>query len=433
LANSVPPVLRCLGVSVVRHAACTAAARRAAHSGATLRNILFISNQYTPNVYGGAEIITQNLVEELARRGNRVSVVSIAPSGVASEDFVNGVKVYRVPVANVYAPFTGEQRALTRALWHVIDSYNVTMGARVGKILAHERPDWVCANNIAGFSVSVWTEAKRRGIRTCQVLHDYYALCPRSRMNSDRGNCTKQCGQCKVYAAPRKLASSAPELVVGVSRFVLNRHLEYGYFKNAKTAVVYNGADFTPPVAIRKRQQGAPIALGFIGRIEPSKGIETLLKALSQVDPSKWSLRIAGRATEQSYLERLQRTYPFSNVEYLGFTKSDEFYRSVDLVIIPSEWNEPLPGVVYEPLGYGIPVVASRIGGIPEILGDAECGWLFEPSDAGDLARVLNQLVDGWADPDGVAARALQRRQFFTPMRQADEMTALLASFDAPA
>jgi len=41
--------------------------------------------------------------------------------------------------------------------------------------------------------------------------------------------------------------------------------------------------------------------------------------------------------------------------------------------------------------------------------------------------------VDGWADPDGVAARALQRRQFFTPMRQADEMTALLASFDAPA
>jgi glycosyltransferase involved in cell wall biosynthesis len=409
----------------------TGAAGRAKHSGATVKNLLFISNQYTPNVYGGAEIITQNLVEELARRGNRVSVVSIAPNGVASEDFVNGIKVYRVPVANLYAPFTGEQSPIARALWHVLDSYNVTMGARVGKILEREKPDWVCANNIAGFSVSVWAEAKRRGIRTCQVLHDYYALCPRSRMNSDRGNCATQCGQCKVYAAPRKLASAAPELVVGVSRFVLDRHLEYGYFKNAKTAVVYNGADYTSPVELRKRVEGAPITLGFIGRVEPSKGIETLLKALSRVDASKWKLRIAGRATEQSYLDHLQRTYPFSNVEYLGFSKADAFYRSVDLVVIPSEWNEPLPGVVYEPFGYGIPVVASRIGGIPEILGDAECGWLFEPSDPADLARVLNRLVDGWPDPQGVAARALKRRQFFTPKRQADEMSALFDSFDA--
>jgi glycosyltransferase involved in cell wall biosynthesis len=372
-----------------------------------MTKILFISNQYTPNVVGGAELITQATAEELARRGHEVVVASVAPDGRASQDVVNGVRVYRVPVANLYAPFTDEHGGVQRALWHVADSYNPWMARRIGRILDLEKPDWMCPNNIAGFSVSVWGEAQRRGIRTMQVLHDYYAICPRSTMLNHGSNCERPCLTCRAYGFPRKLASSQPDIVVGVSKFVLQRHLDEGYFRGVRTAVVYT--------------------VGFIGRVEEPKGIEVLLKALGRLPHERWRLRVAGRATHPEFLDYLKRTYPYQGVEYLGYTNADAFYRSVDVVVVPSTWHEPLPGVVYEPFGYGIPVIASRMGGIPEIVGDAGCGWLFEAGNVDELAGRLSKAIDGWDDPHALSERALARRRFFTPERQADELSALLA------
>lgn len=391
-----------------------------------MTKLLFISNQYTPNVVGGAELITQATAEELARRGHEVVVVSLAPDGKATVDAVNGVRVYRVPVANLYAPFTGERGGAQRGLWHALDSYNPWMAARVGRILDAEQPAWMCAANLAGFSVAVWREAKRRGIRTMQILHDYYAICPRSTMLSHGKNCDTPCLACRGYGLPRKLASSQPDVVVGVSAFVLQRHLDQGYFPGVRSAVVYNGTHFTPPPQPKRRLPGEPLTVGFIGRVEEAKGIEVLLKALGTLPRERWRLRVAGRATEPSFLEHLQRTYAYDNVEYLGFTNADAFYRTVDVVVIPSTWNEPLPGVVYEPFGYGIPVIASRMGGIPEILGDAGCGWLFEAGHVAQLAGHLAHAIAGWDDPDALAARALARRRFFTPERQVDQLLALL-------
>lgn len=392
-----------------------------------MHRLLFISNQYYPNVVGGAELITQYLAEELARRGHHVSVVSLSAGAWDSCDEVNGIRVHRLAVANLYAPFKGRHHPLARALWHVADTYNVVMARKLGKILDEERPDWVCANNLAGFSVAVWSAVKQRGIQLSQVLHDYYAICPRATMNEAGVNCERPCTTCKAYGTPRKLASKLPDLVIGVSRFVLERHLALGYFPNARQGVLYNGAPFRAPHTPHLRRPGAPLVLGFIGRVEPVKGIETLLKAVSRLPRGRWHLRVAGRPTDPRFLTYLKETYPLSEVDYLGYVPSEQFYDSVDLVVIPSEWHEPLPGVVYEPLGYGLPVIASRVGGIPEILDGAGCAWTFAPGDTDELTRLLGDVLDGWPDPEGVAARAIARRARFTPQRHADEFLALLA------
>lgn len=391
-----------------------------------MRKLLFISNGYSPHVVGGAELSVQILAEELVSRGHEVVVASLSPHADGAVDELNGVRIHRVPVASVYAPFTGYHHPAVRGAWHAIDMYNPIMGRRLGKILDRERPDWVSANNIAGFSPAAWVAVKQRGIGLSQVLHDYYALCPKSTMNIAGVNCETRCTVCRTLSAPKKLASRLPDVLIGVSRYVLDKHIAHGFFPNARTAVVYNGGPFEPPPPYRPREPGAPLTVGFIGRIEHVKGIEVLLQALARLPPDSWKLRIAGRPTEPAYLEDLKRRYPLPQVEYLGFVTAAELYRSVDLVVAPSLWNETLCIVVYEALGHGVPVLASRIGGIPEILEGADCGWLFRAGDVDDLETQLRSALAGWPDPRGVYERALRRRAFFTPARMADDFLAAI-------
>src|SRR4051794_16832142 len=118
-----------------------------------MHRFLLISNQYSPNVVGGAELSVQTLAEELTRRGHGVCVVSLSRTDRESIDEVNGVRVHRLAIRNVYPPFAAPQHPLLRAAWHLRDMYNVAMAKRVGQILDEERPDWVSAHNLAGFSV----------------------------------------------------------------------------------------------------------------------------------------------------------------------------------------------------------------------------------------------------------------------------------------
>jgi glycosyltransferase involved in cell wall biosynthesis len=393
-----------------------------------VRKFLFISNQYHPNVIGGAELTVQTLAQELMARGYAVCIVSLSPGKRDSVDVVNGARVYRLAVANLYTPFKEPRSFPLRALWHLADIFNPIMARKVGAILDAEKPDWVSAHNLGGFSVSVWSAVKSRGLGLSQVLHDYYAMCPKTTMSRAEGDCETRCGLCRAFTLPKQLLSSQPDVVIGVSRFVLMRHLQNGYFPNVASGVVYNGRPFTPPPLEHLRKPGSPLQIGFIGRIQEIKGIATLFEAVSRLPPHKWKLRVAGRAPDPAYLDKLRQQYPLPQIEYLGYVNSDEFYKSVDLVVIPSEWHEPMPGVVYEPLGWGVPVVASRVGGIPEILDGADCGWLFEPRDAAGLSARLEQLIDGWPDPEGMRRRAVARRALFTPERQADAFLALIGN-----
>jgi glycosyltransferase involved in cell wall biosynthesis len=391
-----------------------------------MRKLLFVSNMYAPHVIGGAELCVQTLAEQLVREGHRVTIATLSRSAEPSVHEVNGIEVHRVPIANVYVPFTGQHGALRRSAWHALDVYNPVMGERIGALAERLQPDWVATHNIAGFSTAVWHAIKRRGLPLAQVLHDYWAVCPQTRMNKNGVNCERPCTVCTAYGAPKRLASRWPDVAIGVSRFALERHLQHGYFPHARTGVVYNGAPYTAPTQRRVRQPNEPITLGFIGRIEEPKGIEVLLEAVSRLRGQRFRLRIAGKPVDPAYLEQLKARFPLPQVEYLGFVPAAELYSSIDLLVVPSLWHETLCVVVYEALGFGVPVLASRVGGIPEILEGRGCGWLFEPGSADDLEANLRRLLDGWEDPQGVWERAIARRAFFSPERQAADFLAVL-------
>ena len=179
---------------------------------------------------------------------------------------------------------------------------------------------------------------------------------------------------------------------------MLERHWTGGCFRETPATVIGNAAGSGRAVANRRV---GPAVFGFIGRIEPEKGLEILLKATTHMD-GDWRLRIAGRG-EAAYVARLRRAFADPRIVWLGQAEADAFYESVDLVVAPAICAEPFGRTVVEALARGRGVIASRIGGLPEAAaGGGEWAFLVPPGDACALAAALTAVVrdpEPWRRP----------------------------------
>ena len=134
------------------------------------------------------------------------------------------------------------------------------------------------------------------------------------------------------------------------------------------------------------------LRIGFIGRIHPTKGIESAIESVLGVSQDRCELLIAGSG-RHGYELSLRQRFNQDNVRFLGWSDPSEFFESIDLLLVPSAWHEPLPRTIVEAASYGVPVLASTRGGIPEVVDERENGWLYDPDEEGALSRKLNQLV----------------------------------------
>ena len=127
--------------------------------------------------------------------------------------------------------------------------------------------------------------------------------------------------------------------------------------------------------------------------IEEEKGIETLLAATRHLARSNWKLKIAGKGVGE-YSDKLARRFPDSRIEWLGFTDAASFYGSVDVVIIPSLWAEPLPYVCVESVHAGKSLICARSGGIPEIAGLGSMVCFFPAGNVDALGEKMNLALN---------------------------------------
>lgn len=131
----------------------------------------------------------------------------------------------------------------------------------------------------------------------------------------------------------------------------------------------------------------------YLGWVIPTKGIEELLQAWSELRPSGWRLAIVGPGNV-AYQERLMAQYRPENVEILGARSHDEamlLMSQADAFVLPSH-TEGFPNAVVEAMALAKPIVATRVGAIPEMLSGG-CGLLAEPKDAVSLAEALSRLL----------------------------------------
>ncbi len=382
----------------------------------SLPKLLFVNNLYAPNIIGGAERSVQFLAEALAARGHPVTVVCLAPQ--AGTTYQNGVKVRYLKLRNLYWAFHNKDNPnLLKPWWHVLDSYNVLMADALKQVLHEEQPDIVHTNVLTGFSVAAWTTIKRMGLPLVHTLRDYYLLCPRSKMFRAGRNCEGQCWDCKLYATPRHALSKQVDAVIGISKFILNRHLDAGYFEGSSQHVIHNAyqAD-VPPIPLTPRDTSQPLRLGYLGRLEANKGIDLLLETVTQL-PQHVQMYVAGRGHE-SFETVLKARFPEGQVHYLGFVPPAELFSKIDVLVVPSLWHEPLGRIVFEAYAHGLPVIASARGGISEIVTPGQTGFLFEPDAPEDNPNSLKtKLVEFTEHVDLAAMRThiLARAQDFLP------------------
>lgn len=183
------------------------------------------------------------------------------------------------------------------------------------------------------------------------------------------------------------------------SDYILREMKRRSYGGSARR--IYLGTEFSPssPDAT-KRDSAFPsggLVVGFAGRLIRGKGLDVLLDALSRTQPrSMICLQVAGDGPERMALEaRVRELAIVERVRFHGWISNlGEFWPTCDVAVVPScEWIESFGMVAVEAMAAGLPVIATRNGGLAEVVRDGETGALFEPGDADALARLLEEYA----------------------------------------
>ena len=352
--------------------------------------ILFISSLYYPNIMGGAEISIQMFAEKLVSNGVEITVITSSDTDYT--DHVNGVKIYYISHSNLFWLKDSATKAkIIKPLWYLIDLKNLKVENKIKSIIDSEHPDLVHTSNLIGLSSSIWGLCKKIKIPLLHTLMDYYPMCRKSTLYNKGKNCTRRCFSCKVMSFSKKVQSQKVDAVIGISDFILGRHLEEGYFRNALRYMIGLPAYMEPVVANPKKVLNDPLVFGFIGLLARTKGIELLLDSFfARKDSLK--LVVMGKAKNEEYENFLKDKYKSSNIEFLGFCDTKRYLPGIDVLVIPSISNEPFGRVIVEAYAYGVPVLASGRGGIAELVKNGKTGWIFSPETERDLYAKIDYL-----------------------------------------
>lgn len=189
----------------------------------------------------------------------------------------------------------------------------------------------------------------------------------------------------------------------GVSNYVRDRDVSRYRLSRSKARTIYNGVDlefYRPALTARPRDSGVRIIA--VAWLIPPKGVDVLLRAFARLTEPGCELLVVGDGPEESKLKDQSRRLGIeSRTQFLGLRDDvPQLLGSADLFVHPCLWEEAFGLVVAEAMASGLPTVASRIGGLPELIEDGWSGLLVPPGDEMRLAEVLDRLV-GDADLRG--------------------------------
>lgn len=370
-------------------------------------------------VKGGADRVYFNTGNLLEKNGHEVIYFSTSHPG--NLECSN---------SELFVPFVeNRERGFISNLFNTFNYlYNKEVLRNLDRLIEIYHPDVAHLHLIYGeMSGSVLKSLKLHKTPVVQSIHDYRLLCPANAfIDSDYLICERcrnkafyQCAtrRCKgknlfyssvlsLEAYFRKYCIDPVDYIdhfIFVSKFSLEKHIEYDKRFSGKSTQLYNFTDiYSGEIEPNKDNY-----LLFYGRLSREKGLELLLETAESL---KVNLKIAGSGPlEETVLRFAARN---KNIEFLGYKSGrdlDSLIKGSSFVVVPSEWYENNPMTIIESYSYGIPVIGSRLGGIPEILIDNNTGFLFEPRNAADLASVIKKALQ--LDPrqyDELSANALR-------------------------
>jgi len=332
------------------------------------------------------------------QRGGEDSVVDAEAELLRS----HGHEVELYSRSNEEVPGLGVVTLIRDTMW------SARTGRDLKDVVRRFRPDIIHAHNTFPLiSPSLYWAARRERVPVVQTLHNFRLLCLNALFLRQGSVCEDCMGRAPwpgvvrgCYRGSRGASAAlAGSLILhrGLGTYTkqVARYIALNEFCRAKfiegglpasrIVVKPNFVDWAqPPAGSAVAAQQPRDGFLFVGRLSLEKGIETLAQAMTGVP--ELALRVAGEGPESARLQGM------ANVEQLaslpGTAVMNEMLRAVALVT-PSICYENFPRVIVEAYACSLPVIASRIGALAEIVVDGETGVLFEPGNADDLARKL--------------------------------------------
>jgi glycosyltransferase involved in cell wall biosynthesis len=349
---------------------------------------------YPPHILGGAERSMAMLAEAQSAMGHTVAAACTTPGEFAREER-NGVSVYRMPhETSFWAADWPKYHKIRRAWRKFAQQFNYRLRDHFAAVLDEFKPDIVHTHSMVDVSTTVWEAAASRGLTIVHTLRDYDLLCADGAMYHDG----KPCGiKCKVMTFAKHPRHKLISGVAAVGRETLDIHLRRGWFDHVPDdlkRVVWNPAivEGAGPDYVKPSRAGEPIVFGYLGRINEEKGVGTLIEAARRLAPGNWRVIVAGRA--DNAIEPFIAQAEGLPIDFPGFMAPKDFFESIDVMIAPSIWAEPLPRTILESYAMGVPAIGARSGGIPDLIGHDNAEWLFDGGDAEALAGRMAHALE---------------------------------------
>ncbi len=352
---------------------------------------------------GGSETYIFKLGEVLEKYGHTVEyfglenekniVTNSAESYVSHMDFSEGI------LKNLKAPL------------RII--YSTEARRKIRKVLNAFNPDVVHLNNIQFHltpSIIIEAESYRKknnsALKIIYTAHDYQLVCPSHGLFDSNINICEKClggnylnclktkcvknshaksllGTADAYFWKYNKAYSYVDKIICPSEFLKGKLDTQKRFSD-KTVTLHNFFDAGLIPQTEKEDY-----ILYFGRLSKEKGTLTLLEAAKNLPEQRFVFAGSGEAEEAI------KNVP--NAEYAGFKTGNELKELIakaKISVCPSEWYENCPFSVIESQIYGTPVIASRIGGIPELIEEGKTGLLFETGNSRDLTEKIKQMLD---------------------------------------
>ena len=313
--------------------------------------------------YGGAEKVVSSLAVGQSRRGHKVLLICLRDLGVQPVDLAPlaeaGVEVLALgkPEGLHFGTLQKLSRILRDQQFDVVHTHNHLVhhyGALAGR-WARTR---VIVNTLHGTSSLQASQSWSRVLYllSCVVGDRVVAVCP------------------QVQEVLRKSF----------------------YLARGKVCVVDNGIDLGRFLAVDFRAADDTLIFGTIGRLDPIKDHANLIRAFATLATKypEVRLRVLGDGDSRGDLEDLVRSLAMEDkVHFDGFSlDTARFLSGVDVYVISSR-SEGLPLTLLEAMGAALPVVATAVGGIPDVIRETKCNWLCAPEDPADLAKAMEQAL----------------------------------------
>jgi glycosyltransferase involved in cell wall biosynthesis len=412
--------------------------------------ILQVANGYPPAARGGVETYTQSLAGVLAARGHAVEVFCRVSNLHEPEYTLQHERVEGIAVRRVVNDFTDA----TQFEDHY---RNARLGKLFGEHLAEFEPEVIHVQHTLGTSATVFGEAKSRSLPIVAMLHDFWYICPRANLyTAERVRCggprsEVDCVRCLggvklgwgrwlqklplykwlLHRLPTRLnqglrsrldrpASAPPasrattqrhraqmqartdyllaqlrlaRYLLTPSAFVKQLYAEHG-LETERVQVLPLGVDLP---SCERRPQSRPV-IAYIGSLLHHKGPDLLVQAFRALSGVKADLRLYGAGDVLDvYADSLARlSLADDRIRLMGPIPRDrvaEALAETDLLVIPSRVHETYSLAAREALRAGVPVIATRLGALPEVIEHGISGFLVPPDDANALSQSLSQAL----------------------------------------